>query len=354
MSIFIEGTAFPIGVINRNGWGVPFSEVDNAVATLKTSVVRICSRLDPHGCDYTGDPLSEIGHVVDAWKEGDDVKVKAEITDSVAAQKIEDGTWKNNWSIFIGYDEADTEGWLHGIAAESITIVDRPAWDTATWQVVAASEVQKKGIRIISNFWKSASTEGGIITDELEELKIRLAEVEKERDELKAKLQAISDGTGGEAGGEAGGNGGGEGVGAGELEKELGELKTAKASLEKQLEENKKQIASLQLEKAKMVPIAEIEKRIAAALEEHDKKIAAEIERGKAFASFVEARGRLGLETNPEDYKTLSASDLNKLAADLNGIKIPAGAYSVTYPASSSPKGVTVGRWDSEKKQWVI
>lgn len=95
MIIFIEGTAFVLGVLYANNQGIPFSEAEASIKSLKTSVVRICSRVSPQFFDDIGDPLSEIGHVVDAWQSDNDaVACKASITDSVAAQKIEDKTWK--------------------------------------------------------------------------------------------------------------------------------------------------------------------------------------------------------------------------------------------------------------------
>lgn len=354
MSIFIEGTAFPLGTINANGWGVPFTEVENAIETLKTSVVRVCSRMDPHGCDFVGDPFSEIGYIVDAWRNGDNIEVKAEITDPIAAQKIESGTWKNNWSIFAGFIDIDAGGWIHGIAVESITIVNDPAWDTATWKVVSASDGTKKGFRITSSFHfkKTASkTAGEIMPDEVEELKEKLAEAEKELEELKAKLQEPKDP-------KDLGNGedGGDGGDAGALEKEIGELKASKENLKKQIEEDKKLIASLQLEKAKMIPISELESRIAAALDKYDNEIAEKLERDNAFTAFASVRESYGLETKPDDFKNLSASDLNRLAEDLGSLKkAGASGSGFSYPVSNSNQsGATVGRYNSEKKEWVV
>jgi ribosomal protein L29 len=369
MSVFIEGSAFPLGIINANGWGVPFTEADNALATLQSSVVRICSRMGPHDCDYAADPFSEIGKVVEAWREGDDIKVKAEITDSVAAQKIEDGTWKTNWSVFVGFNDVDAGGWVHGIAAESITIVNDPAWPTSSWKIVSASDGSKKGIKIISQFTvkKTASkTEGEITPDEtVEELKKKLADTEKELAELKAKAQtpgstgdAGNAGKGGEGGegGESGESGeGGEGGDTGGLEKEVANLRASNATLEKQIKENKKLLASYEVEKAKMIPISELETRIAAALEKHDTEIAAKIERDNAFALFAAVRKeRLGKDTNPDEYKNLSAADFKNIVEDMGGPKkASASGSGFSYPASSAPKGSTVGRWNSTKKEWV-
>jgi len=48
LAITIEGTEFPLGEINKNGWGIPFSEAYNAISSLKGSVIRIA-----HGMYHT-------------------------------------------------------------------------------------------------------------------------------------------------------------------------------------------------------------------------------------------------------------------------------------------------------------
>lgn len=59
---------------------------------VKNAVIRVCPRDAPHGCNFSEDPKAEIGRVFDAWKEDNEVKARADITDSVASQKITDGT----------------------------------------------------------------------------------------------------------------------------------------------------------------------------------------------------------------------------------------------------------------------
>ena len=95
MAITIEGTAFPLGEINKNCWGIPFSEADYALSSLKNSFLRICPRDAPHECDFSEDPNAEIGRVIDAWREGSEIKARSLVTDSVAERKIQDGTWEN-------------------------------------------------------------------------------------------------------------------------------------------------------------------------------------------------------------------------------------------------------------------
>ncbi|MDG6244927.1 MAG: hypothetical protein QCH31_11165 [Methanolobus sp.] len=80
MAIIIEGTAFPLGKINKNGWGVPTSEAASAIASLKKAVVRICPRDNGHGCDLSEDPNHEIGRVIDAWSTPTSAMVRVEIS----------------------------------------------------------------------------------------------------------------------------------------------------------------------------------------------------------------------------------------------------------------------------------
>lgn len=59
MYLFIEGTAFPLGELNKNSWGVPPSEAENAISSLKNSVIRICPIDAPHICGILEDPFAE-------------------------------------------------------------------------------------------------------------------------------------------------------------------------------------------------------------------------------------------------------------------------------------------------------
>jgi len=325
MTIFIEGLAFPLGEINANGWGIPFGEAENAIKSLKTSVVRICSRVDPHGCDYVGDPLSEIGHVIDAWQDGDNIVAKAEITDSIAAQKIEDGTWKQTWSVFAGFNDIDSGGWAHGIAVESITIVNDPAWESAQWKVVSASAGEKKRLRKISQFKVIASQEGDPITQDLEK---RIKELEtqlSEKDNLISELQPKADSVG-------------------TLETQVSELTASKTKLEKELEEKIALVASLELEKAGSVPMKIVEEKIAAAIEKHDQEVAAKNILAAAREKFVAARKELGIETKPDEFTSLSASDFNAMTEALS-VKLSASG-TPRYPTNNSSSGSRIQVYD--------
>jgi hypothetical protein len=304
--VIIEGVAFPLDKLNKNGWGVPASEADNAISSLKNAVIRVCPRDSPHGCDYSEDPKAEIGRVLDAWKEGQEIKARADITDSVASQKIQEGTWPKKWSV---YSKASSlkDGWVSGINARSLTLVTNPAWGNASWEVVAA-DGESLGIHSLNVF--SIQAVDDIMTEALET------------------------------------------PAGGETSTELAEQLALK---QKEIDGLKQMVASLEGEVSKRMPVEEVQKLVAS---EGQKIAAAEIEKYKAetaktaaFEKLVAARKDLGLETKAEDYQTLTAADVEKMADEFSKIKLSAGSH-VTYP--SNPGSGTVGRWDPTKKEWVI
>lgn len=344
MTVLISGVAFPIDKLNANGEGIPFAETENAIESLKNAVVRICSRNDPHGCDFAGDPRAEIGRVVEAWLENGNVYATAEISDSDAARKIEDGVWNPGWSIYGWFDDIDPNGWVRGIDIKSITIVNDPAWETANWNVISAS-VDRKGFRSNSSFRivsASKKTGSGNITEEYEN---RIKELEKQLEDSKVEIAELKQ----KAEAEAGEN-------VAELTQQVAELSASNKTLTDTISAKDKIIASFEKEKAGAVPMEKLQEIIASAIAEHDKEVLAINERNTAMSAFSAARSRLGIETKPEDFKTLSASDLEKLTNDLNGLKIGASGSGIRYPSSSGGQknGATVGRYDTTKREWVV
>lgn len=309
MTLFIEGLAFPLNQKNANGWGIPASEADNAIKTLQTAVIRICPRDGPHDCDFSEDPKSEVGRIVAAWREGDVIRARGQITDSVAAQKIADGTWEKNWSTYVQASNIDSDGWATGIEARSMTLVRNPAWSQAAWEITASDNGASR-FRTLSQFQLIASQEGETITEEIEELKTQLAERDKLIEELKVSASKVP-----------------------EFEKQVGELTASLEDLKGKLEEKTTLIASLEKGQAGSVPMEKVKELIASAISEHDAEMAKINERDTAFKAFAAAREKFGLETKPEDFKSLTAADLNKLAEEFGGVKLSASA--VQYPAGN-------------------
>ncbi len=318
--VIIEGVAFPLDTLNKNGWGVSASEADSAISSLKNAVIRVCPRDSPHGCDYSEDPNAEIGKVLDAWKEGQEVKARADITDSIASQKIQEGTWPKTWSVYTKA-AALKNGWASGIDTRSLTLVTNPAWENASWEVVAA-DGECLGIRTLNTFTLIASVDdtmtetqtpptGGVTPTELE---THIAKKQKKIDELQTN------------------------------NKDLTEQVT---SLSKEIEGLKTVAASKDAELSKRITMEEAQKLIAAAIaadkETRDKEAAIE--------KLTAARKDLYLETKSEDYSNLTAADIEKMADEFGKIKLSAAA-PVKYPSTSA--SATVGRWDSTKKEWGV
>ena len=293
--MIIEGIAFPLDVLNKNGWGIPSSDADNAINTLKSAVVRVCSRNDPHGCDISEDPKSEIGRVLDAWKDGSNVYTKVDITDSVAAAKVKEGTWQKKWSVY-GKAGALNEGWTNGASLKSITLVTNPAWEQSTFDVAASEEDPR--LLFLNDFSITASV-GNTMTDnnvtppggpspadfeqQLADSKKQIATLTGEKSTLEEQITALT--------------------------KERDELKTVAAS---------------------MVTMDEVKQMIAASKIEDREQLAHEA----ALVKLTAARAERGLETKVEAYAELKASAIEDIAAEFEQFQISASANQIKYPSS--------------------
>jgi len=153
--LMLDGPVFPLAQKNRNGWGVPLDSVDSAISTLKTSVVRICPSIfgeSEHHCDLSGSRKDEIGKIVDAYLDNNEVRAVVEITDSAAIQKLSDGTWQPTWSVFGG-GQRDSDGWVHGYTNESLTFVKNPAWESAKGEIIfSASEDDQSDVKNLKSY----------------------------------------------------------------------------------------------------------------------------------------------------------------------------------------------------------
>jgi hypothetical protein len=150
--MIISGAIIPVGVKNKNGWGILDSEIQNVVKTLKGKAITVCPRGgDAHGCDF--DPKSEIGNVTDVWFDPFSKKIRAmaEVTDTIAKGKISDGTWKPNWSVRLAAKE-NVDGWTKDVEGKNITIVPEGAWPDAKFNVLASNEDGGFEVSLIANF----------------------------------------------------------------------------------------------------------------------------------------------------------------------------------------------------------
>lgn len=147
--LLMGGTAFPIGKLNKNGWGIPDDEsvIESVIETLKTSKVRICAASvdnKEHHCDFSDDDTSNIGEIRDAWRENDNINVKVAVTNENAINKFETNEWGKTWSPYGFAEQLDPDGWVRGkFINKSLTFVSNPAWDEDGGNILYAS---KKGL----------------------------------------------------------------------------------------------------------------------------------------------------------------------------------------------------------------
>lgn len=358
MSIFIEGLAFPLDELNANGWGVPKTEAQNAIESLKNSVIRVCTRAEAHICDLFEDPFSEIGRITDAWEQGGEIWAKGIITDSVAEQKITEGTWEKNWSVFA-YEESNKDGFSQGFQARSMTLVRYPAWENATWAIVAAQDagaakkkpvssssyvfsVSNSQIKTRSNLQKSAckkSRKGDLMVEQEPDPNIQ---------DILTRLEAL------EALKVEPGNPTGEGIGTGITEAVTASIKEISATVkavENELKSKEARIATLEKELSTAIPADKFPDMLAAALKEEKEKET----RAAAYARFAAVRLERGLETKEEDYKALTAADFERSITELESLRPVAGGAQ--YPrgaGAGEAAGANTGTYDPFSKSWKV
>lgn len=346
MSIFIEGLAFPLDVINANGWGVPKSEAQNAIDSLKSSVIRVCTRAEAHICDLFEDPFSEIGRITDAWEQDGGIYAKGIITDSIAEQKITEGTWEKNWSVF-GYEESNKDGFSQGFQARSMTLVRFPAWESATWAIIAAQDAgaaKKKPVNsasfvfTVSNSSKTktkksacSKRKGDLMTDNPDQDPIK---------EILARLEALEKTA---IDNPDAGTGITDAVTAG-----IKEISASVKTLEKQAEEKEKRIASLEKSLSTAIPADKFPEMLAAGIVEEKEKE----HRAAAYKKFAAVREERGLETKEEDYKALTAADFERSISELETLRPVASGAQYPQGGGTVQAGANTGIYDPMTKTW--
>ena len=206
----IEGLAYYFDKISENQFYVPSSDKSNAF-TLLNKPVRLGDLVpnDSHLKDRLKDPDSVIGHIKDVWINEDDnaAYANAIITDPIADYAIRKGAFDElGWSIYSNVAKWDGSA-ATGLDIESISLVQNPAWPAARWKIAASTDGSK--LHFLNPIKLSASDtmidetkEEGVQTPhvqqdsvqevdlkkEVEELKQKLAESEKEKQELQTSL----------------------------------------------------------------------------------------------------------------------------------------------------------------------
>jgi predicted RNase H-like nuclease (RuvC/YqgF family) len=129
-----------------------------------------------------------------------------------------------------------------------------------------------------------------------------------------------------------------------QMKQDKSEIEASNTKLQKKVEELEQVLASREKEKATSVPMEKVNELIETKANEiaaaRIKEYRDELQRTAALEKLTAARSELGLETKGEEYKHLSAADLEKLADEFGGIKVTAGTM-FQYPAGESGKSRT-------------
>jgi len=130
--VLVSGPLIQIDAINSNDWGIGASEVDNYIKGVVGVPLRKCSGIDEtaseHSCDYNWNPKDDIGRVIGAKVLDGWIYVTAEVTDSIAQRKIDEGTWDTQWSAFLAYTKQHASKMVSGTKPLSVTLVKDPAY----------------------------------------------------------------------------------------------------------------------------------------------------------------------------------------------------------------------------------
>lgn len=143
--MIIEGTVYPIGVINKNRWGIPDEEdvVASTIESLKSAKLEICpvcTGKGEHHCDIN-DTGIKLGDILEAYRSGDNIDVKVDITNEHAKEMFSSGEWGTTWSPVLEYENIDSDGFVHGkVITTNLTFVSQPAWDESKDNILYASE----------------------------------------------------------------------------------------------------------------------------------------------------------------------------------------------------------------------
>lgn len=140
--VLIKGIAVPLGVRNKNGQGVPLSEAENVINSLKSAVVRISSPNSEHLDDLLNNNAANIGKTKNIWREGNNIWASAQIDDHVANREFQRGAWNGiGWSPFSRTAQWN-DGWASNLDINSLTLVTKPAYDQNVVALAASTDPQ--------------------------------------------------------------------------------------------------------------------------------------------------------------------------------------------------------------------
>lgn len=152
--ITMEGTIFPIGKLNKNGWGIPDDEnvIESVIESMKSAKLRICAARtgeSEHHCDFSNDDSSNIGKIIDIWRMDNEIRGRVEVTKEDAIENFINHSYARTWSPY-GHGVLDKDGWVKDkFEGKSLTFVNTPAWTNSGVDALYASH---SGLQTYSDF----------------------------------------------------------------------------------------------------------------------------------------------------------------------------------------------------------
>jgi hypothetical protein len=147
--MIIRGIGIPLGKINRAPvkWGIKNSpsEISRILKQAPGKKLHICKECfenvsDAHACDF--DPRSEVGEIVKVTHniKKNTVDFDVKVTNELISNKIATGQIKKSWSPYVSAERQDDDGWLYNNEFGGLTLVNNPAYDECTFDVVYTAE----------------------------------------------------------------------------------------------------------------------------------------------------------------------------------------------------------------------
>lgn len=147
--MIIRGIGIPLGKINRAPvkWGIKNSpaEISRILRQAPGKKLHVCKECfenvsNAHACDF--DPRSEVGEIVKAIHNNkkNTIDFDVKVTNDDVSSKIHSGVLKKSWSPYVSSDRQDDDGWLYNTEFGGLTLVNTPAYDECTFDVVYTAE----------------------------------------------------------------------------------------------------------------------------------------------------------------------------------------------------------------------
>lgn len=174
---------------NKNGEGIPKSEIENIIKTSKHTPIKIAASESSYGGHSGAHPVGSIIEAfVDQYEGKDVIKARAfiwkdeypAVYDLLKSQASEGKFIGTSWEVYYSSaEEIDGVRWLKDITFAGTCIVDNPAYGNRTPLLSVAEEKEREQMEELQK--------------EIEQLKAAITEKEAIENELRGKIQTYEE-----------------------------------------------------------------------------------------------------------------------------------------------------------------